>query len=353
MKRASTPALRRPEDAASVVFSALVLLCYGTAFAFMALPGWSGLEGFSQRMTFVVGVGFLLGLVGGLNATFNLHNHFHLPFFRSEKHNLWFGRLSALAAGWPWILWSHVHREHHDHLATDDSWTTPRRKADGRFEGLITFVLFRWHWRLFTNLKQDWKSGHVADASLLQKETRVFALLYAAPFLLGPWVGLGLWLFPHFVANFFVAATMTYVMHVGKKGNGDPRLTLANSFDSPLFNRLCFNAGFAATHHAHPEVHWSELPTVHAEDHERMIEQGTHVLPYGPFHASDVLGVLIGKGDAQEEFDRTQARDFGTPLCLRITHEDSDVLPAEPQSPAEASDSEERSSSPAASQKAA
>ena len=60
-----------------------------------------------------------------------------------------------------------------------------------------------------------------------------------------------------------------------------------------------FNIGFHLEHHDHPRVHWSELPELHERLKQDMIDGGTHVVPYGLYHASFLLA---GDNTRQKRF---------------------------------------------------
>jgi fatty acid desaturase len=49
------------------------------------------------------------------------------------------------------------------------------------------------------------------------------------------------------------------------------------------------NIGFHLEHHDHPRVHWSEIPELHMRLKQEMIDGGTHVVPYGNYHAAFLL----------------------------------------------------------------
>ncbi len=298
-----------------MLFSALVWAAYLLAFALFAIPGLLELRAFADRVAFAMAAGLLLGLAGGANVAFNLHNHVHRPFFRSERANAWFERLTALTAGWPAFLWAHLHRTHHERVQAGDDWSSPRVRRDGRVESLTVFCLLGWPLRAFRHLKKDLESGRICDGARARAELKLFVYLWCVPALLGVEGLLGLWVLPHLVANLVVLPSLTYAAAAGARRSGGERsLTRANTFLGPVFDRLSFHWGLASTHYAWPQVHWSRLPRVHERERARMVDEGTHVLPYGAFQATEVLGGMLASAAGQLEFARTQARDYGTPI---------------------------------------
>lgn len=328
-----TPWLRRPEDAAGVFYSSCVWAAYLLAFTLFSFPTQAGIRSLAGAVAFLLGAGFLLGLLGGWNVLCTLHAHVHRPFFRAPLANRWFGRLTALSAGWPALLWAHMHHRHHALALTEADWTAPRRLASGRFEGLVLFGALLWPLRVFRGLRRELHQGRIAEPVVARRELALFAVLYCLPALLGPWVFVGLWVLPHLIANLVVLASFSYLVTLGgRRGAATPALTVANSFEPSLPAALALHVGLASVHYAWPEAHWSKLPALHERERGRMIDQGTHVLPYGPLQAAEVLGGFLGLAAAQREFEATQARDYGTPHALRAP------VAAEPMVPSAATD---------------
>lgn len=330
-----------------MLFSSCVWAAWLLAFTLFSFPTHAGIRSLAGAVAFLLGAGLLLGLLGGWNVLCTLHAHVHRPFFRAPLANRWFGRLTALSAGWPAFLWAHMHRRHHASVLSEEDWTAPRRLPSGRFESLVVFGAILWPLRVVRGLRQELREGRVGERALVRRELALFALLYALPlFFCGPWAFLGLWVLPHLIANLVVLASFSYVVTLGGRrgrGSSTPSLTVANSFESTLPGALAFHVGLASVHYAWPEVHWSKLPAIHERERGRMVDQGTHVLPWGPLQAAEVLGGFLDLAGAQREFEETQARDYGTPHGLRaraLEHASGATVPSAPQTsetaPAEA-----------------
>jgi len=281
--------LAHPEDKHCILYNIFVLAAYGLAFWLYLHPVAAGISGVPSRVAFVVGAGGLLGWISGVNVGVNFHNHAHRPIFRSVFLNLWFERIWTFSGGWPAFYWAYSHVDvHHDNLLKGEDWTMPRRRDDGRFESINSYVLTHWPWRFLPALWRDFlglPAGHWMRVKAL-KEGLIFLVLWSIPFWIDPWMALGLWVFPHWVGNVVMGAGM-YVQHAGcgAKSLQDP-YRHSNAFTSKFFNLVMFNIGFHVSHHDHAQVHWSDLPDFHQSMKERYVKAGVHVVPYGYFHAA-------------------------------------------------------------------
>ncbi len=282
-----------PEDVHCALFHLVVLACYALAFWLWLHPATSGLESVPERVAFALGAGFLLGWISGVDVGVNFHNHTHRPIFRARVLNRWFGHLWTFTGGWPAFYWLHNHVVvHHAHLLDPErDWTLPRRRADGRFEGLYRYVLCHWPWRYLPHLVRDFRAGRGGPwvPRRARKDGLVFLALWSIPWWIDPWMGLALWLFPHWIANAVIMGSGMYVQHAQlpeKQRHGHYH---SNTFLSPFFNLTMFNIGYHVEHHEYPQVHWSALPRFHHKLRRRYRADGVHVVAYGYYHAAHKL----------------------------------------------------------------
>jgi fatty acid desaturase len=134
------------------------------------------------------------------------------------------------------------------------------------------------------------------------RELGIFAALWSIPFWIDPVMALWLWVLPHWVANAFVMNSGMYVQHAGcvPKSAAEP-LRHSTVFISNFFNLTMFNIGFHSEHHEYPRVHWSELPHLHLQLKQDLINGKAHVVPYGNYHAAFLLA---GDDARQKRFAR-------------------------------------------------
>src|SRR5258706_8818407 len=137
------------------------------------------------------------------NANTIAHNFIHRPFFRSRRGNLLFSCYLSALLGFPQTLWRDRHLAHHSGRAV-------RVRISGRLATEVAVVLGVW-------------------AALLFWNPRFFVLVYL----------------PGYFAGLILCAVQGHYEHA--RG--------VTSHYGWLYNRLCFNDGFHAEHHAHPGVH--------------------------------------------------------------------------------------------------
>jgi fatty acid desaturase len=219
-------------------------------------------------------------------------------------------------AGWPSFFWEYSHLVvHHGHLLEAGDWTLPRRREDGSFESIYRYSFCHWPWRTAIHFWQEFRPGGTASrlGGRALRELAIFLALWTLPFWLDPVMAICLWVLPHFFANVVIKGPGMYVQHVGCESPGPlSRYRQATTSIDRFFNLTMFNIGYHIEHHAHPGVHWSELPLLHRNLRQELINEGSHVLPSGYYRWATVfLGRPTGVREAAEEFARAQAPGYG------------------------------------------
>jgi len=150
-------------------------------------------------------------IAGGLwwNSNTIAHNFIHRPFFRSKWMKRAFSAAQSVLLGIPQTLWRDRHLAHHANVA----WR-PRLSHGLIVETLLVAALW---------------------TTLLSLAPRFFLLTYL----------------PGYLAGLALCAMQGYWEHAG----GSPV-----SHYGRAYNRLCFNDGYHAEHHAAPGIHWTRLP---------------------------------------------------------------------------------------------
>lgn len=282
--------LAHPEDLHCVIFHGVTLCAYGCAFWLYLHPGVAHIEGPWSLLAFVLAAAIMLGWISGADVGANFHNHTHRKIFRVPWLNRWFSRLWTFSGGWPSYFWQYAHVVvHHAHLLGPTDWTLPKRRPDGSFENIYRYCLLHWPWRYAVHLWRDFTTGRGGPGGgrRANKELAIFLLLWSIPFWIDPMMALGLWVLPHWLANVaFIGAGM-YVQHVGcVRKSADHPFRHSNTYLSRFFNLTMFNLGYHIEHHDYPNVHWSELPALHARLKDELIQDRARVLPIGYFRAA-------------------------------------------------------------------
>jgi len=280
--------LSHREDVHGLIFCGLHFLGLGSGFWLWLHPEVSGLVDPLDRLGFALGAGTWLGWSGGINMGVNFHSHAHKPIFRSAWLSRWAGRLWTLPGGIPSYWWRYKHLAvHHSHLGEDEDWVQPKRRPDGRYENVWVYALLYWPWRWGYHFVRDFHRAPRAVRRRAWRELAIFAVPWSIPFLVDPWMGLGLWLYPAWFGGSIVMGLGMYAQHAG--GTDEHRFSHTTTFLSHFGNVTMFNAGFHIEHHERPAVHWSELPKLHQAMKPELIAGGAHVVPFGLYRGSALL----------------------------------------------------------------
>lgn len=333
-KRRKSRLFAHPEDKHCAIYNVFVWAAYFAAFAAWLHPEAAHLAGpdmgtgevVLRHLAFTLGAGYLLGWISGVNVGVNFHNHAHRPIFRAEFLNRWFGRFWAVNGGWPAFYWYHAHVvvHHANLLHEDDDWTVPKRRPDGRFESIYSYVFLHWPWRYVPHLWKDFttaRGGSGVPRKAL-KEGLIFVALWSIPFFIDWKMGLALWLWPAWVANSITMAAGMYVQHAGSvPKSAEHPYSHSNCFTSKFFNLMMFNIGYHIMHHDYERVHWSVLPEFHRRMKERLIEGGAHVVPYGYYRAASICSSIGRTEEGYTRFVTDQQADY------RSTAREAEIAP--------------------------
>lgn len=318
------PLLARREDLHCLVFHGACLAAYALAFWLWLHAEEVGIDSLGERAAFVAAAAFLLGWISGIDVGVVFHNHTHRRVFTRPWLNRWATRLWTVSGGWPGAYWTHAHVVvHHAELLEAGDWTVPRRRADGRFENLYVYLLSHWPWRCAASLWRDVRSGRF-ERRVATTELLWFALLWSLPFLLDPWMGVWLWLLPHWVANCVTMGSGMYVQHAGCVPRSDRHPTAhSNTFVNDFFNRTMFHIGYHVEHHDHAGVHWADLPAFHARHRASLVAAGAHVVTCGYYGAARRLSGVWRPEREYDVFAAEQAPGYEraherTPLAVLL-----------------------------------
>jgi len=143
------------------------------------------------------------------NANTIAHNFIHRPFFRAAAVNRLFSAALSMLLGIPQSLWRDRHLAHHAGV--------------------------EWRLRISRQLMIETALVSCLWTALAVRQPRFFLLMYL----------------PGYLGGLALCALQGYWEHAA----GGP-----TSHYGSIYNRLCFNDGYHAEHHADPSRHWTTLP---------------------------------------------------------------------------------------------
>jgi fatty acid desaturase len=285
----TAPFLRHPEDVHTLTFILVLACAYGAAFWMFLHPDESGLGTLGRKIGFVLGAGTMLGWASGVSLGVCFHNHLHCGIFNNRALNRWLGRFWTVLSGWPAYFWQHKHLAiHHKHVGKDCDWVQPSRNAHGTYEPLLRYVVLHWPWRYAYHFLADFRGRRSGVRKRMAFEFGLFFAIWLLPFYFHPGMALGVWAYSHWVGSAFILGCGMYTQHVG--GTNAHRHSHSTTFLSGFFNLTMFNVGYHTEHHACPLRHWADLPLLHDEMREELIAGGCHVVSYGSYTATRILG---------------------------------------------------------------
>lgn len=189
------------------------------------------------------------------------HHHQHVPTFTTPVLNralelVYF--LQTGVCGHAWVL--HHSLGHHvnylDQTKDESRWA----RADGSRMG-------EWEYALITTLTAYPRAWKVGARYPRQRRVFLMMMILSVATLVGlialrPLAGLLVFGLTPALA-LFGTALATYVHHSDR--DTDHHLVASNNILQPFYNWLTGNLGYHTAHHQKPGVHWSQLPTLHAE----------------------------------------------------------------------------------------
>jgi len=191
------------------------------------------------------------------NANTISHNFIHRPFFRTRALNAAFSLYLSLLLGFPQSLWRARHLSHH--LAQEG--------AQNRIESRLAPL------DLNRNRK-DWSKPRRNEEREERKSLNLFFSsrssflrgLDVCPNVVGFDLGsaLGLWVAmlvfaPHFTLTVYLPGYLFGLGLCHLQGHYEHARGTVSHYGW-LYNLLFFNDGYHIEHHAHPGMHWRELP---------------------------------------------------------------------------------------------
>ncbi|MES2963320.1 MAG: fatty acid desaturase [Bdellovibrionota bacterium] len=242
----------RQSDYRSLAFVALTIASFIMPFVFAPL-------------SFVAGVGFfILNLSLAFICTLVTHNQIHCPTFASPWMNRALELALTIARGSTVTGMIVPHSlNHHPHNGSSEDWI----RVDLAGEGPYLVRLCRYTWVALKSVAREKSRSNAPRLTatqrrhLLQEKAVLYGVI-AAFLAWNPMLALTVVGLPWIFAMLTLLGT-TILQHEGC----DPLSFYDHSrnFESSIMNWFFLNNGYHTAHHLFPEMHWSELPAVHAK----------------------------------------------------------------------------------------
>ena len=204
------------------------------------------------------------------------HNHNHRPTFVGTRSNNVFGHVLTIFYGYPTLMWIPTHNINHHRFvnrAGDATITWRYTNRHNLFVAATYFFVSSYFQKEPINryiLRAKQHNRHLYSRIMLQYS--IWAAFFASTLALSvslhfhERMGLLVWFFSLALPAFCSVSVImffNYIQHV--HADAWSKNDHSRNFTGRIFNFCFFNNGFHTAHHARPGLHWSALPTAHAE----------------------------------------------------------------------------------------
>lgn len=260
---------------------------------------------------------YVLCLYLAITVAVTAHNHNHVPIWKNQTLNTLTDYWITLFYGFPVFAWIPTHnRNHHHYTNREGDYTiTYRLSEKNNMMTLMTYPTVSSYFQQFPI------TDYIRD--MWTRNRSKFYLAIGQYVALGVFIGAALlidWkkavlfiLIPHQVALFSVLV-FNYVQHV--HADEESEYNHSRNFVSKTTNLCLFNNGLHTAHHLRANIHWSELPALHAKiDHlidDSLKERGFWPYMIRTYIVAPFVPSLRGKSMRLERMARMQAAQTQT-----------------------------------------
>lgn len=214
---------------------------------------------------------FLLACLGGVCVSSMVHNHVHVPMFKSKILNGVYDYWLTIIYGYPVFAWISTHNKNH-HVFNNRTGDFAPSYISSEKNNLFTLLYYPTvsgsvqQKVNFDYLKLLWKTNRPKCVYYLSQYAAVLTVMIGS--LIINWKkGLLYVIIPQQIA-LNVVLIFNYLQHI--HADEESKFNHSRNYESPVMNTLLFNNGFHTIHHMKPLAHWSELPALHAKIADRI-----------------------------------------------------------------------------------
>lgn len=214
---------------------------------------------------------FLLACLVAISISTLVHNHVHLPTYKSRGLNILHDYWLTVFYGYPVFAWVSTHVQNH-HVYNNRSGDFAPSYVFSERNNLLTLLAYP---PISGGIQQKVNGAYLrklfgTHPKRARYYTSQFAVLFAwlgAAFALDPKKALLFVLVPQQVA-LNVVLIFNYLQHI--HCDEESPWNHSRNVVGPIANFLLFNNGFHTAHHRKPRIHWADLPREHAQIADRI-----------------------------------------------------------------------------------
>ena len=209
---------------------------------------------------------FVLSLYLAITIAVIAHNHNHLPMWKNQTLNTVTDYWITLFYGFPVFAWIPTHNRNHHHYTNreGDFTITYRYSEENNLVTLLSYPAISSYFQqhpIVEYLRDLWARNRSKFFQSVGQYAALAVFILVA--LVLDWKKAILFvLIPHQTALFSVLI-FNYLQHV--HADEESEYNHSRNFVSKFTNICLFNNGLHTAHHLRANVHWSEVPTLHAK----------------------------------------------------------------------------------------
>ncbi len=209
---------------------------------------------------------YIPSLILAVSVSIMVHNHIHVPLWKSKTLNLLTDYWLTFFYGYPICGWIPTHVMSH-HVLNNQDGDTSRTSLVGKKNNLFTLLIYPTATTRaqlpthFVFLKKLWAKNRRRCYKYISQFAVFGGMMLIA--LLWDWKKTLLFIFIPQQTAVTTVLFFNYVQHV--HADRDSRWNHTRDFIGRISNFLLLNNGFHGAHHERPNLHWSRLPELHSK----------------------------------------------------------------------------------------
>ncbi|MDA0690951.1 MAG: fatty acid desaturase [Nitrospinae bacterium] len=205
-------------------------------------------------------------LILAVSVSIMVHNHIHIPLWKSKTLNLLTDYWLTFFYGYPICGWIPTHVMSH-HVLNNQDGDTSRTDLVGKNNNILTLLIYPMATTRaqlpshFVFLKKLWKKNRQRCYKYISQFVVFASMMIIA--IIWDWKKALLFIFIPQQTALTTVLFFNYVQHI--HADRDSRWNHTRDFIGKPSNYLLLNNGYHGAHHESPKLHWSQLPVLHSK----------------------------------------------------------------------------------------